>query len=99
GTRVVLQPFSAGTLIDLGTKTAGRLSLTESELDLFTVPTLEIGSTDAGNLILTGAITPATATTVVLVSGATIDQSISGVAITTTNHGLRAGGGVGASVV
>jgi hypothetical protein len=97
-TRVVLQPFSPGTLIDLGAKTAGRLSLTDSELDRFIVPALEIGSIESGHLNLAGAIAPANAMTLVLVSGATIDQSISGVALTATNLGLRADARIGSFV-
>ena len=51
---VTLQNKTAGVAIDLGTETAGQLSLTDAELDRVTAGTLVIGRDDA---FLSGAIT------------------------------------------
>jgi IPT/TIG domain/FG-GAP-like repeat len=51
---VTLRNKTAGVAIDLGTETAGQLSLTDAELDRVTAGTLVIGRDDA---LLSGAIT------------------------------------------
>lgn len=54
--RVTLQANAAGRGIDLGTETAGNLSLTQSELARITATTLQIGNGLAGAIALTSAI-------------------------------------------
>src|SRR5437588_655821 len=42
--RTILQPFTAGLGIDLGSETAGKLSLTDAELDQVTAGVLQVGN-------------------------------------------------------
>ncbi len=69
--RLTLQPLTAGRLIDLGTKTAGKLALDASDLANVTAGTLQIGRANAGAIDITAAVAP-TATTLALVNNGAI---------------------------
>ena len=73
--RVILQPFSAGQAIDLGTNTASQLGLTDTELDLVTAGILQIGNATAGAITVSAAITPGATNTLMLHSNAGVSGS------------------------
>ena len=64
---------SAGQEIDLGTDTAGKLSLTDLELDRVTAGTIQIGDADSGPITLSADITRSSAAIVNLTSGGAIN--------------------------
>jgi hypothetical protein len=69
---VTVRPVSAGRAIDLGTNTAGSLSLTDAELNQITAGTLDLGDEDSGDMSITAAIALASSTDVELRSGGDI---------------------------
>ena len=99
---VTLAPVTAGRVIDLGTDNAGRLGLTDGELDNITAGVvLRIGNaTNTGGIIVTSAITaPAGYSTLHLTTGGGIsDGSVTDTTIiTVTNLALEAATGIGAA--
>src|SRR5262249_34322956 len=88
---VLLQPFSAGRPINLGTKTAGQLSLTGAELNRVTAALLSIGNAAAGAITVSSAISPANAATLTLVSASSISGSGT---VTVANFRLTSGGAI-----
>jgi hypothetical protein len=96
GQIVTVENRTAGRQIDLGTNTAGKLSLTDSELDLVTAETLRIGRNDglaSGQITVSAAISPAGTTNLHLLTGAGIGTSGAG-AIVVGNLALSAKGPV-----
>ncbi|MGE0608365.1 MAG: beta strand repeat-containing protein, partial [Pirellulales bacterium] len=73
---VAIAQQTPGRAINIGTETAGRLSLTDAELDQITSPTLQIGDANSGAVTVTAAITHAN--NISLTSGAAIaiNQSV-----------------------
>ncbi|MDY0170820.1 MAG: FG-GAP-like repeat-containing protein, partial [Thermoguttaceae bacterium] len=67
--RVSIAPYEAGVPIDLGSNTAGSLSLTDEELARITAGTLIIGDSAAGTITVTATITRSAPTHVELYSG------------------------------
>jgi trimeric autotransporter adhesin len=67
---VALKSYTAADTIDIGTNgaVAGELELSDTELDTITATTLRIGSTTAGAIAVTAAITPANITNLTLLS-------------------------------
>jgi autotransporter-associated beta strand protein len=90
--RVILHPQTAGTAIDLGTKTAGKLSFTDAELDRVTAGVLQIGDASAGSISISAAISPAGTSTLALLTGGAIGESGAGT-ITAANLRLTGAGG------
>ncbi len=71
GQTVALMPSEAGEAIDVGSGTdaaADTLEISDTELDAIDATTVRIGDTDAGAISITAALTPATATTLALLS-------------------------------
>jgi Ca2+-binding RTX toxin-like protein len=95
GTAVAtLQPFQAGTLIDVGGGDGvNKLGLADPELDGITAGAIVIGNSTAGNLSVTATIAPAGSSTLILRSGGTITQT-AGSALLMPNLGTQAGTGV-----
>ena len=88
---ITVQPSTATTPIDLGSETAGSLSLTDAELDEFADLTLKIGSTVAGPITISATITPANITNLVLLSDSAVSQA-AGATVAVTNLGLMVTG-------
>jgi hypothetical protein len=85
-----------GRQIDLGTNTAGKLSLTDAELDLITAGTLHIGRNDAvasGQITVSDVVSPGGTTRLHLFTGSGIGTTGLG-AIVETNLALSAVGAV-----
>ncbi|MCL4207254.1 MAG: autotransporter-associated beta strand repeat-containing protein [Pirellulaceae bacterium] len=80
GQFVSIQPRTSGRLIDVGVETAGRLSLTDAELDLITGHSVSLGDGGAaGNILVAAPITaPAGWDTLRLLTNGTITQSGAG---------------------
>jgi filamentous hemagglutinin family protein len=68
--RTILQPLTAGRLIDLGTQTAGKLSLDASDLANVTSGILQIGNSTAGAIDVSATVTPGANTLVLVNNGA-----------------------------
>jgi hypothetical protein len=97
--RLVIKPLTANRLINLGTDVAGGLALTAAEVALLSASVLEIGSTSAGFIFLTAPISY-TPTTLALISGLSITDSLAGDAtalITVQNLRLEATSGIGSN--
>jgi len=94
---VTLAPVSAGRLINLGTETAGSLSLTDAELDQVTTGILRIGNTTSGNISFTSTINPANTSTLSLQTSGGVRDSHVGNDITIANLAVRTGNGIGLS--
>jgi hypothetical protein len=88
---VTLAPLTAGRQIDLGSETSGTLSLTNTELDAITAGALTIGSSSAGKITVSAAITPANVGTLALVSGDSISLAAD---VGVTALSLNAPGGI-----
>lgn len=91
---VTLEPFTPGRQIDLGTDTAGKLGLTDAELDFVTAGLLRIGHPDAGNLVVTAPISPANAPILSLFTAGSITSTGPG-SIADESLALHAGTGIG----
>ena len=93
--RTTIQPTTAGLEIDSGTETAGKLSLTDAELDLVTAGALQIGNSSAGAIEVSAPITldPAKVTTLSLRNHDHITDAGSG-AIQVENLGIISAGPV-----
>ena len=93
---VTIQPFTAGRPIDLGTETAGSVSITEANIDRIAADTLRFGSATSGSITISDAISPAQASTLSLITGGSIvDGNATGVDLTVANLALQAGTGIG----
>ena len=68
---------TVGRQIDLGTNTAGKIGITQSEIDLVTASVLRIGSTTSGNLNVSAPITR-TVSPLTLISNATVTDAVAG---------------------
>ena len=85
GPLATIRAFTANTNYDTGTETAGRLSLTDAELDTITATTLRIGSTgNEGNINVSAALTPGGITGLSLLANGT-SGSISGAGTVTVS--------------
>ncbi len=86
-TSATLQPLSALGAVDVGTKTAGKLSLTDAELDRFTTPVIRIGDPiTTGDISISAAIDTANTNTMRLSSAGAITETAAG---TITEASLR----------
>lgn len=84
-TQVTITPSVTGREIDVGTHTAGKLGLTDVELDRFLAGTLNIGDVTSGNITVSQPISPASAPLVNLLTGGSIKNTNSGTALTVAN--------------
>jgi len=75
GSSVTLQPGTSGLPVNVGTETAGALSLTAVELALIDTDVLTIGNSSAGPLTVSAPFTSATLDQLRLISGGAIIQS------------------------
>ncbi|TWB59379.1 filamentous hemagglutinin family protein [Nitrospirillum viridazoti] len=96
GGTVTLAPVTSGWTVDLGSTsdaTAGTLELSAAELDRVTAGTLVVDPPVSGDIVISAAIAPAHANTLVLEAGGTITQA-SSATITVGSLGLNAGGAI-----
>jgi autotransporter-associated beta strand protein len=93
-TGVTLQPLSDGRPIDLGSETAGSLSLTDAELDAIAA-TVVVGNSSAGAVTFSAAIALANSNLLEVVTGSTIDDTGSSTVFSDTSLALSAALGVG----
>ncbi|WP_145751707.1 MBG domain-containing protein [Nitrospirillum amazonense] len=96
GGTVTLAPVTSGWAVDLGSAsdaTTGTLELSAAELDHITAGTLVVDPPVAGDIVISAAIAPAHASTLVLEAGGTITQA-GGATITVGSLGLNAGGAI-----
>ncbi len=94
---VLVQPLTAGRLIDLGSTTdlaANTLEISAIELSRFFTPLLRIGNSLAGNITVTAPVNAQNAPTLSLTTGGSITSPAPG-SITATNLALHAGNGIG----
>lgn len=68
---VTLQPATAGTAIDLGTETIGKLSLTDAELDRITARTIVIGNDESGPITISAPLNHPATNTLALIGNTT----------------------------
>ncbi|WP_044558833.1 MBG domain-containing protein [Azospirillum sp. B4] len=93
---VTLAPVTSGWAVDLGSAsdaTTGTLELSAAELDRVTASTLVVDPPVSGDIVISTAIAPAHAGTLVLEAGGAISQA-SGATITVGSLGLNAGGAI-----
>jgi hypothetical protein len=69
---VTIAPSQTARQIDLGSKTSGKLGLTDTELDWVAAATLRIGSPTSGDLTVSSPISRPTSTAMQLTSGGAI---------------------------
>ncbi|TWB43924.1 MBG domain-containing protein [Nitrospirillum pindoramense] len=96
GGTVTLVPVTSGWAVNLGSgtdATASTLELSAAELDRVTAGTLVVDPPVSGDIVISAAIAPAHASTLVLEAGGTITQA-SGATITVGSLGLNAGGAI-----
>jgi hypothetical protein len=76
--RVRFETFTAARPIDLGTKTAGKLSLTDAELDLVTALAVRVGlPSNTGGTVITAALSaPAGWNILAVRNGSTLTQTV-----------------------
>ncbi|MDG2989843.1 filamentous hemagglutinin N-terminal domain-containing protein [Candidatus Synechococcus calcipolaris G9] len=91
--RVTLRPFTDGREIDLGTETAGKLSLVSDELNNITAGILQIGDANSGSIQISAPLSPTNTNTLQLVTGQGISQT-AGANLAIANLGLIAQGNV-----
>ncbi|HEX2725744.1 MAG TPA: hypothetical protein VHN20_07990, partial [Beijerinckiaceae bacterium] len=94
-----LQPFQAGTLINLGgADAANTLGVADGELDNIGAGIVRVGALISGDMTVTAPISPAGTSTLSLqTGGAIVDGNGAGADITETNLALRAATGIGAA--
>jgi hypothetical protein len=94
---VTLQQVTPARGIDLGTKSAGNLGLTNTELGQMTAGVLIIGNVaNPGSILVSANITaPAGWNTLSLRTGGAITEGAANPVLTVTNLALRAGTGIG----
>jgi len=89
GQTVLLKSTTAGDAIDLGgADAADTLGITDTEMDAITADTLRIGASDAGNIVVSAAITQSK--NLSLLTGGTITQG-GGFTLASTGLQLSAG--------
>ncbi|MDA1165598.1 MAG: hypothetical protein O3B13_21080, partial [Planctomycetota bacterium] len=86
---VNIRQRTAGRQIDLGTETANQLSLTDTELNLITGSVLRIGTSTAGAIHVTAAISPANIDDLTLLSDEGVDDNGNAGSISLPNGGLN----------
>lgn len=72
---MTLQNATAGRAVNLGTESAGQLSITDTELDRITAGAVQVGGPSAGALSVSAAITPGATNTLTLFTGAGISET------------------------
>ena len=78
GGSVLIGPRTAGYQVDIGTETAGKLSLTDAELDTVTASgLLTLGDSAAGDVTISSSITRSSSTNLRLLSNANVFQDAS----------------------
>lgn len=88
---VALLPTTAGFAINLGTDTAGSLSIIEADIDRIAADLLRFGDASSGDITISAALSPAQATNLSLVTGGNIvDGNASGADVTATGLALQA---------
>jgi hypothetical protein len=87
GGTVTLAPQTAARQINLGTETAGQLSLTDAELDRITAATIQIGDTNSGAITVSAAISRAAATNLSLTTAANQNLAFSGAGSLSAGNG------------
>ena len=90
---VTLAESTSGQEIDVGSETLGSLSLTDAELGLINdAAALRIGSTNAGAITITAAVSPGTdVTDISLISGATVANDAPSSSITASGLNIDLG--------
>ena len=93
---VTLRPETAARAINLGTETAGQLSLTDAELDRITATSrIVVGHASAGAVTFSSAIAMANSSVLEVISGSTINDGGSSDIFTDTSLALNAASGIG----
>jgi hypothetical protein len=87
---VTIAPSQAARQIDFGSKTSGKLGLTDTELDQISAATLRIGNASSGDLTVSSPISRTTSTTMQLTSGGAI---LLGAGAQSTNGAIHTAGG------
>lgn len=90
---VTLRTLTAGREIDLGTKAAGSLGLTDDELDRITAGTLRIGDAGSGPISVTSILSPANTGRLHLRSAGAVSVA-SGMGVFVAELAVSAGGAV-----
>ena len=91
-----LAPLTAGRQIDLGTKTAGKLGITNAEIAQITTGVISIGSATAGQIAITDAITITGLRTLLLTTAADIvDSHVIGADLAVNGLAMQATAGIG----
>jgi Calx-beta domain/FG-GAP-like repeat/Bacterial Ig domain/TLD len=88
---VTVQPAHAGRQIDLGTNTAGQFGLTDAELDRISASVLRVGSSTAGNVVVSAPISPFGTDTLHLVTTGSVTVSGGG-SVSEGSLAVEAGG-------
>ncbi len=92
---VTLAELTAGQEIDLGTDTAGKLGLTNDELNRVTGNIVRVGSSDAGDITFSSGISLTDISTLSLITGdAIVDTNTSGADISVRNLAMQAVNGI-----
>ncbi|HEX2040322.1 MAG TPA: SdrD B-like domain-containing protein, partial [Acidimicrobiales bacterium] len=93
---LVLQPVTAGQRMTLGSELTGRLNLTDAELDRVSAGILRIGNGSAGSLEVTANMTlPDSVPQLELVTGADVQDEVSGTDLRVKRLAITAGTGIG----
>jgi filamentous hemagglutinin family protein len=96
---VTLAELTAGQEIDLGTDTAGKLGLTDTELNRVTGGVVRVGSSDAGDITVSSRIELSDISTLSLITGNSITDGNTGIDLVVKNLALQAVSGIGSSTV
>jgi hypothetical protein len=97
---VSLAPFSSGMPVDLGGNGSGTsLVVTQADLNQITTAVVQVGDTfRTSSLSVTAAISVSSpVTTLGLLSGGDVSQTVSGTALSAASLEVTAGGGIGSS--
>ena len=73
---LTLAPQTTSRPINLGTNTAGQLSLTDAELDRITAGTVQIGDSNSGTITVSAALTHANHLSLTTGAGITVSQAV-----------------------
>jgi hypothetical protein len=87
---VTITPSQTARQIDLGSKTSGKLGLTDTELDRISAATLRIGNASSGDLTISSPISRTTSTAMQLTSGGAI---LLGAGAQSSNGAIHTAGG------
>ncbi|HRK37555.1 MAG TPA: filamentous hemagglutinin N-terminal domain-containing protein, partial [Burkholderiaceae bacterium] len=87
GARVILRPLTSSRAVHLGVAdTSTELGISDAEIDRITTPTIVVGQgTHTGGIVVGGAVSPANATSLSLISNAAITQPNATNTITVNN--------------